>query len=456
MPAGFSAGDTAFVLISAALVMLMTPGLAFFYGGMVRAKSTLNMLSMCFVVLAIVSVLWVLYGYSLSFGPDAFHGLIGNLDHLGMRGIGRDELHGSIPVTVFAVFQLMFAVITPALVSGAIADRARFTAWTLFVTVWATVVYFPVAHWVFSTDNGRGGWLVDRVGVIDFAGGTAVHVNAGVAGLALCLVLDKRVGFRKHPMRPHSLPLVMLGSGLLWFGWFGFNAGSALAADGVAGAAFLNTQIATAAAMLGWLAYVRARNGAFTSLGAASGAVAGLVAITPACGSVSVLGSIVIGLVAGAVCAAAVSLKYRLGFDDSLDVVGVHAVGGAIGSLLIGLLATGHVGESARGLFYGGGFGQLGKQAVGVVVVACYSFVLSWLLGRAIQRTVGFRVAEEVEVVGIDQTEHAETAYDFTASGAPWPEPPASRPRSRSWSRSRGVADGLATAVRKALRRRAP
>ncbi|MFE4399259.1 ammonium transporter, partial [Kitasatospora sp. NPDC056808] len=257
---------------------------------------------------------------------------------------------------------------------------------------------------------------------------------------------------------PHSLPLVMLGSGLLWFGWFGFNAGSALAANGVAGAAFLNTQIATAAAMLGWLAYVRARNGAFTSLGAASGAVAGLVAITPACGSVSVLGSIVIGLVAGAVCAAAVSLKYRLGFDDSLDVVGVHAVGGAIGSLLIGLLATGHVGESARGLFYGGGFGQLGKQAVGVVVVACYSFVLSWLLGRAIQGTIGFRVAEEVEVVGIDQTEHAETAYDFTASGAPWPEPPASRPRSRSRSRSRsrGVADGLATAVRKALRRRAP
>jgi Amt family ammonium transporter len=312
----------------------------------------------------------------------------------------------------------MFAVITPALISGAIADRARFAAWSLFIALWVTIVYFPVAHWVFFTDNGKGGWLVDHLGVIDFAGGTAVHINAGVAGLALCLVLGKRVGFRKDPMRPHSLPLVMLGSGLLWFGWFGFNAGSALAANGVAGMAFMNTQVATAAAMLGWLAFERIKHGAFTSLGAASGAVAGLVAITPACGSVSMLGAIAIGLIAGAVCAAAISLKYRLGFDDSLDVVGVHAVGGAIGSVLIGLFATGHVGQTAQGLFYGGGWGQLGKQTLGVVVVAVYSFVISWLLGQAIQKTIGFRVVEEVEVAGIDQAEHAESAYDFSAVGA--------------------------------------
>ncbi|MGW4379635.1 ammonium transporter [Kitasatospora sp. NPDC004531] len=417
MPDGFSAGDTAFVLISAALVMVMTPGLAFFYGGMVRVKSTLNMLAMSFVSLAIVSVLWVLYGYSLAFGPDAGAGLIGNLDFVGLRGIDLNALTGSIPVTAFAAFQLMFAVITPALISGAIADRARFASWSLFVALWVTVVYFPVAHWVFFFDGGRGGWLGDRNGVIDFAGGTAVHINAGAAGLALALVLGRRIGFRKDPMRPHSLPLVMLGSGLLWFGWFGFNAGSALAANGVAGMAFLNTQVATAAAMIGWLAYERLRHGAFTTLGAASGAVAGLVAITPACGSVSPLGAVAVGLVAGAACAAAIGLKYRFGLDDSLDVVGVHLLGGVIGSLLVGLFATGHVGQSTAGLFYGGGLGQLGKQALGVVVVLAYSFVLSWLLGTAIQRTIGFRVAEEVEVAGIDQAEHAESAYDFTALG---------------------------------------
>ncbi|MEV4614845.1 ammonium transporter [Kitasatospora sp. NPDC049258] len=418
MPDGFSAGDTAFVFICAALVMLMTPGLAFFYGGMVRVKSTLNMLVMSFISLAIVSVLWVLYGYTLAFGPDAGAGLIGNLDFLGMRGIGLNDLTGTIPVTAFSAFQLMFAIITPALISGAVADRTKFTGWALFVALWVTIVYFPVAHWVFFFDGGNGGWLGDRNGVIDFAGGTAVHINAGMAGLALCLVLGKRIGFKKDPMRPHSLPLVMLGSGLLWFGWFGFNAGSALAANGVAGMAFLNTQIATAAAVLGWLAYEKIKHGAFTTLGAASGAVAGLVAITPACGSVSLLGAIAIGLIAGAACAAAISLKYRFGFDDSLDVVGVHAVGGIIGSLAIGFFATGHVGQSAQGLFYGGGLGQLGKQAMGVAVVAVYSFVLSWLLGQAIHKTIGLRVSEDVEVAGIDQAEHAESAYDFSAVGA--------------------------------------
>ncbi|MFJ1707326.1 ammonium transporter [Kitasatospora sp. NPDC088346] len=418
MPDGFSAGDTAFVFICAALVMLMTPGLAFFYGGMVRVKSTLNMLVMSFISLAIVSVLWVLYGYSLAFGPDAGAGLIGNLDFLGMRGIGMNDITGTIPVTAFSAFQLMFAIITPALISGAVADRTKFTGWALFVALWVTIVYFPVAHWVFFFDGGNGGWLGDRNGVIDFAGGTAVHINAGVAGLALCLVLGKRIGFKKDPMRPHSLPLVMLGSGLLWFGWFGFNAGSALAANGVAGMAFLNTQVATAAAVLGWLAYEKIKHGAFTTLGAASGAVAGLVAITPACGSVSLLGAIAIGLIAGAVCAAAISLKYRFGFDDSLDVVGVHAVGGIVGSLAIGFFATGHVGQTAQGLFYGGGLGQLGKQAMGVAVVAVYSFVVSWLLGQAIHKTIGLRVSEDVEVAGIDQAEHAESAYDFSAVGA--------------------------------------
>ena len=420
MPNGFSGGDTAFVLISAALVMLMTPGLAFFYGGMVRAKSALNMLVMSFIALGIVTVLWVLFGFSLSFGPDAFHGLIGNLHYLGMRNIGMNKLYlgYGIPIFALSAFQLMFAVITPALISGAIADRTRFAAWGLFVALWTTLVYFPVAHWVFYSDNGKGGWLVDHVGVLDFAGGTAVHLNAGMAGLALCLVLGKRVGFKKDPMRPHSLPLVMLGSGLLWFGWFGFNAGSALSANGLAGVAFMNTQIATGAAMIGWLAYERIRHGAFTTLGAASGAVAGLVGITPACAYISPLGSLALGLIVGALCACTISLKYRFGFDDSLDVVGVHAVGGATGALLIGLFATGTLGSPAKGLFYGGGLDQLWKQAIGVVSVGAYSFVMAYLLGKLIEKTIGFRVPEEVEIAGIDLAEHAESAYDFSALGS--------------------------------------
>ncbi len=415
MPSGFSGGDTAFVLISAALVMLMTPGLAFFYGGMVRVKSTLNMLMMSFIALGIVTVLWVLYGFSLSFGPDAGGiGVIGNLDWIGLRSIGANQLHGSIPILAFSAFQLMFAVITPALISGAIADRAKFGAWGLFVAAWVSIVYFPVAHWVW----GPNGWLGVGQGVLDFAGGTAVHLNAGMAGLALAFVLGKRVGFKKDPMRPHSLPLVMLGSGLLWFGWFGFNAGSELAADGIASVAFMNTQIATAAAMIGWLAFEKIRHGSFTSLGAASGAVAGLVGITPACAFISPLGSIFLGLVCGAVCAWAVSLKYRFGFDDSLDVVGVHAVGGALGALLIGLLSTGHLYSPAKGLFYGGGLDQLGKQAIGVGAVGAFSFCGAWLIGQAIEKTIGFRVSEDVEVAGIDQAEHAESSYDFSSVGS--------------------------------------
>ncbi len=334
-----------------------------------------------------------------------------------MRHIGIGELWPGygIPIYVFAAFQLMFAIITPALISGALADRVKFTAWTLFIALWATLVYFPVAHWVW----GSGGWLF-KFGVIDFAGGTAVHINAGAAR-ARRHPGDRqaRSASSKDPMRPHNLPLVMLGAGLLWFGWFGFNAGSWLAADGVAGAAFTNTQVATAAAMLGWLGYEKLRHGSFTTLGAASGAVAGLVAITPACGSVSPLGAIAVGVIAGVLCAWAVGLKYKLGFDDSLDVVGVHMVGGIVGSLLIGLFATGGVGQTAKGLFYGGGFAQLGKQSVGVICVLLYSLVVSAILAKAHRPDDGLHACtEDEEVSGIDQAQHAETAYDFAGVGS--------------------------------------
>ncbi|MFF0215363.1 ammonium transporter [Streptomyces vinaceus] len=395
--------DTAFVLISAALVMLMTPGLALFYGGMVRVKSALNMLMMSFVSLGIVSVLWVLYGYSLAFGDDIGGGLLGNLDHIGLRGITTETLTGGaqgIPVFAFALFQLMFAVITPALMSGALADRVKFSAWALFITLWVSLVYFPVAHWVWQAD----GWLF-KLQVIDFAGGTAVHINAGIGALAAVLVVGKRIGFRQDSMRPHSLPLVMLGAGLLWFGWFGFNAGSALAANGTAAVMALNTQVATGAAMLGWLAYERIRRGAFTTVGAASGAVAGLVAITPSGAHVNVFGAILIGVVAGVLCSWAVGLKYKLGYDDSLDVVGVHLVGGIVGTLLVGVLAVGGV----------GGITQLGKQAVGAFSVMAFSFVVSWLLAKFVDVTVGFRAVARDETDGVDQAFHAETAYDFSA-----------------------------------------
>ncbi|MCL7381850.1 ammonium transporter [Streptomyces sp. 35G-GA-8] len=383
----------------------MTPGLAFFYGGMVRVKSALNMLMMSLISLGIVSVLWVLYGYSLTFGDDIGAGLLGNFDHIGLKGITVDTLTGGnegIPVFAFALFQLMFAVLTPALMSGALADRVKFSAWALFIALWVSVVYFPIAHWVWQSD----GWLF-KLGVIDFAGGTAVHINAGVGALAAVLVVGKRIGFKKDPMRPHSLPLVVLGAALLWFGWFGFNAGSALAANGTAALMAFNTQIATGAAMLGWLIYERVRHGAFTTLGAASGAVAGLVAITPSGAAVNPFGALLIGVVAGAVCSWAVSLKFKLGYDDSLDVVGVHLVGGVIGTLLVGVLATGGV----------GGLSQLGKQAVGAFAVMAYSFVVSWILAKIVDVTIGFRASEDDETSGVDMAYHAESAYDFSAVG---------------------------------------
>lgn len=423
-------GDTAWMLASSALVLLMTPGLAFFYGGMVRSKSVLNMMMMSVSSLGLVGVLWVLYGYSMSFGNDVGAGLLGNpAQYAGLKGLFGGTylataggppvdvpLVGTIPATVFVAFQAMFAIITVALISGAAADRLRFGPWLAFAGLWATIVYFPVAHWVFSFDGvtaETGGWIANSLKAIDFAGGTAVHINAGAAALALCLVLGRRRGWPKEPMRPHNLTLVMLGAGLLWFGWFGFNAGSAVASNGVAGITFVNTLVATSAGMLAWLLVERIRDGKPTSLGAASGVVAGLVAITPSCSSVSPLGAIAVGLIAGVVCALAVGLKYRLGFDDSLDVVGVHMIGGLAGTLLVGFFATASAPAGVDGLFYGGGTDQLWRQAVGAFAVMIYSFVLSLVIAFVVKAIFGLRATAEAEVTGVDETEHAETGYDL-------------------------------------------
>ena len=412
-------GDTAWMLASAALVLLMTPGLAFFYGGMVRVKSVLNMMMMSFAAISVVSVIWVLYGYSLAFG-DSGSPWIGTFTLSSFsESINSVTANGAvypIPTLVFAAFQLMFAIITPALISGAIADRAKFTSWVVFVALWVSIVYFPVAHWVFDfggeTTDGAG-WLAGQ-GVLDFAGGTAVHINAGAAGLALALVLGKRVGFKKEPMRPHSLPLVLLGAGLLWFGWFGFNAGSALGANGTAALAFMNTQVATAAALAGWLVVEKFRDGHATSLGAASGAVAGLVAITPACAFVAPWAAVVIGFIAGILCALAVSLKYKLNYDDSLDVVGVHLVGGLWGTLSVGLFGTTQATSwGANGLLYGGGTTLLIKQATGAFAVMIFSFVVTYILGWLIQKTIGFRITRDEEIEGVDISYHAESAYEL-------------------------------------------
>jgi len=421
-----NSGDTAWMLASTALVLLMTPGLAFFYGGMVRTKSVLNMMMMSMISIGVVSVLWVIYGFELAFGHKANSPWYGAISFSGLGGVVNDLTNNGglypIPVLVFAAFQLMFAIITPALISGAIADRAKFTSWAVFVAIWSTLVYFPVAHWVFAFGHKVGdsvtgiGFLASK-GLEDFAGGTAVHINAGAAGLALAIVLGKRVGWKKESMRPHSLPLVMLGSGLLWFGWFGFNAGSALAANSTAALAFMNTQVATAAALAGWLLIEKLRQGHPTSLGAASGAVAGLVAITPACAFVAPWAAVVIGFIAGILCSLATGLKYRFNVDDSLDVVGVHLVAGIWGSLAIGVFGTSAVNSlGIDGLLYGGGLALLGKQAMGVALVAVYSFVATLIIGFAIEKTIGFRVNEEVEVSGIDLNEHAETAYEMTSS----------------------------------------
>ncbi|HET9255035.1 MAG TPA: ammonium transporter [Pseudonocardiaceae bacterium] len=424
-------GDTAWMLASSALVLLMTPGLAFFYGGMVRSKGVLNMIMMSMSAMGVVGILWVLFGYSEAFGNDLGLGLLGNpAEHWGLRGLfggtyvgsgttkANVPLVGTIPATVFVAFQAMFAIITVALVSGAVADRLRFGSWLAFAALWATVVYFPVAHWVFSFDGVSapvGGWIANRIKAIDFAGGTAVHINSGVAGLALCLVLGRRRGWPREAMRPHNLPLVMLGAGLLWFGWFGFNAGSAVASNGVAGITFINTTVATCSAMLSWLLVERIRDGKPTSLGGASGVVAGLVAITPSCSSVSPMGAIAVGAIAGALCALAVSIKFRFGFDDSLDVVGVHFVGGWVGTLLVGFLATDAAPAGVKGLFYGGGFDQLWRQAVAAGAVTVFSFTGALIIALLLKYTMGLRVDRDAEQTGIDETEHAEAGYELSA-----------------------------------------
>ena len=426
-----SSGDTAWVLTSAALVLLMTPGLALFYGGMVRAKSVLNMMMMSFGALGLISVLWVLYGYSLAFGDDSGSGLIGSFEFVGLKGLmnaaplgGVAGESAGIPPLAFVAFQAVFAIIRVALISGAIADRTKFGAWMVFAGIWATIVYFPVAHWVFAFDGytgATGGWIANNLKAIDFAGGTAVHINAGAAGLALALVIGKRIGFGKEAMRPHNLTLVMIGAGLLWFGWFGFNAGSALGAGNTAAVAWVNTMAATAAASLAWIATEKIRDGHATSLGAASGVVAGLVAITPACSAVNPVGAILVGVIAGVLCALAVSLKFRFGYDDSLDVVGVHLGGGVVGTLLIGILATAEAPAGVDGLFYGGGFDQLWRQAVAAGAVLVYSFVLAYIIGMIIHKTMGFRIEDDAEVSGIDLTSHAESAYELgSVSGTGW------------------------------------
>lgn len=417
--ADISAGNTAWVLTSAALVLLMTPGLAFFYGGMVRAKSTLNMIMMSIVSMGIICVLWILFGFSLVFG-NSIGGVIGNpFDFAGLTALITDEsMLGDIPTLAFVGFQAAFAIIAVAIISGAVADRMRFSAWVAFTIVWAILVYFPAAHWVFAFDDSvsaRGGFIANTIGTLDFAGGTAIHINAGAAALALCLVLGPRLGFPHTPMRPHNLTLVMLGAALLWFGWFGFNAGSALGANSTAAFAWVNTVAAPAAGMLAWIMVERIRDGRPTSLGAASGVVAGLVGITPAADSVSPLGALVIGVGCGTGSAYAIGLKKRLGYDDSLDVVGVHLVSGIIGTLAIGFLADPASPAGEAGLFFGGGLHLFWAEALAVIIVLGYSFVVTAVIALALKAIMGdLRVTPDRETRGIDIAEHAETAYDFS------------------------------------------
>ncbi|WP_104116005.1 ammonium transporter [Arthrobacter sp. B1805] len=411
-------GNVAWILASAALVCLMIPALALFYGGMVGSRRILNMMMMCFGGASLVAVLWALFGYSMAFGNSVGgSGLIGNIaEYAGMGQLLTEDPAAPLPPILFAAFQLFFACVTTALVAGAAAGRMKFGAWMIFAGIWATLVYFPIAHWVFafSSEDGSvvGGWIANNLGAIDFAGGLAVHMNAGIAALALSLVLGRSHGWPKADhAKPHSRPLVLVGAGLLWVGWFGFNAGSALSAGHSASVVFLNTAVAASAGLLAWALVERIRNGAATSMGAASGLISALVAITPACGAVSPMGALAIGAIAGAVCSLAIELKFRLGFDDSLDVVGVHLIGGILGTLLIGLFATEDAPNGASGLFYGGGFDLLGVQALATVAVLAYSFVVTWVIAQVIQRTVGLRIEQEDELRGIDISAHSEFAY---------------------------------------------
>lgn len=411
-------GDTAWMLMSTALVLLMTPGLAFFYGGQVRARGALNMMMMSFVSMGVVGILWVLFGYSMTFGKDLGLGLLGDpTEFAGLSTLlSEDAVFGTIPTIVFAAFQAMFAVITIALISGAVADRMKFGGWVLFAGVWVTLVYFPVAHWVFDFDGGEsdpGGWIANDLGAIDFAGGTAVHINAGVAALAIVLVLGRRVGFGARPFKPHNLTMVMLGAALLWFGWFGFNAGSAVGSNYLAGVTFFNTIVATGAGMLAWLLVEKIRDGHSTTLGAASGIVAGLVAITPACSSVTPIGAILIGAISAVLAAFAIGFKYKFGYDDALDVVGVHFIAGLAGSILVGVFASSSAPAGVDGLLYGGGTDQLVKQIIACVAVIGYCFIVTYLIGKILDKVVGLRATKEDEIAGIDLAFHAESAYEL-------------------------------------------
>lgn len=408
---------TMFLIICSALVLFMTPGLAFFYGGLVRASSVISMMMMSFGSVAMISVMWVVFGYAMTFASPDSSGFIGidsvigiDLNKLFLNDVLDQAKNGDGFGLAFAGFQGTFAIITVALISGAIADRAKFGAWMLFGAIWAVVVYFPVASWIFNFEvtDGKvtaGGWLVHEIGVLDFAGGTVVEIASGASALALALVVGKRFGFTKGMHAPHNVPLTLIGAAILWFGWFGFNAGSELAADGIAALAFVNTLAAPVGAMLSWIVYEQVMHKKPTSIGAASGAVAGLVAITPSCAYLEPLYALLLGVIVGVVCAMAIELKYLLGFDDSLDVVGIHLVGGLIGTLFIGLFGNG------VGLFFGYGFDQLGKQAIGAAVVLVFSFTASYLIGMAIQKTIGFRVTSTDEIAGVDTVIHGENAY---------------------------------------------
>jgi len=420
-------GNTAWLLVSASMVLLMTPAVAFFYGGMVRGKSVLNMLMMVMGAAGVAALVWALWGYSTAFGTS-WHGLIGSPSEffgLNVADATSPTAESGVPALVWVGFQATFAMISVALVAGAIADRVRFGTWLVFSLIWVSLVYIPLAHWVWGGGILSDGWFVNNIGMpIDIAGGLVVHIGAGASALALALVTGRRRGFGTESMRPHHLPFVMLGAGLLWFGWFGFNAGSELAADGTAGRAWVNTLLSAAAAMLAWMLVERIRDEHGTSLGAASGIVAGLVAITPAAGTVQTAGAIAIGAIAGVVCALAVGLKYKFGYDDSLDVVGVHLVGGLIGTILIGLFATDGINWSMYpegalpGLFYGGGLRQLGTQVLAAIIAVVFAFAMTWVIATVLGKLMGWRVAEEEEINGIDLAQHGETAYESTGRSA--------------------------------------
>jgi len=403
-----NSGDTAFMLVATAMVMLMTPGLALFYGGMVRSKNVLATLMQSFLCLGIVSIIWVVYGYSMAFGPDV-GGFVGNLDWAGMKGVGTTPgpYSETIPHLLFAAFQLMFAVITPALITGAFAERIKFSAYLIFTVAWITLVYFPVCHWVWG-----GGWIGGHGG-LDFAGGTVIHINSGAAALVAALMIGKRKGWGKEAFHPHNLGMTLLGAGILWFGWFGFNAGSALSAGEIATVAFFATQVASGAAAVSWIIMEWLTQGKPTTLGAASGAIAGLVAITPGAGFVGPNSAIIIGLVAGAVCYFAVLAKAKLGYDDALDVVGVHGVGGLWGALATGLFASTAINPAgADGLFFGNP-SLLGIQAMDAFSTIIYSLIVTFVILKAIDLTIGLRVSHEDEMQGLDLSQHSETGYSL-------------------------------------------